>query len=146
MKKLLAFTFGSLHLPSTWADALLAIPRILCGIILPLNFGLSKFPPPEWFIGDIGRLGFPAPAFFAWAAVISEVIASFLLALGFATRPMAILVMITMFVAAFVQKANAPLWERLPSLFFFLNAYFSLVLGSGRFGLDAFLRKRLHIE
>lgn len=146
MNKLLSLAFGSLRLSSPWADALLALPRLACGIILPLNFGLSKFPPPQWFIEDIGRLGFPAPAVFAWAAVISEVIASFLLALGFATRPMALLVMITMFVAAFVQKANAPLWERLPSLFFFLNAYFSLVLGSGRFGLDSLLRKRLHIE
>lgn len=146
MKKLLALAFSSLRLSSIAADALLAVPRVACGLILPLNFGMSKFPPPQWFIEDIGKLGFPMPTFFAWAAVVSEVIASFLLALGLATRPMALLVMITMFVAAFVQKANSPLWERLPSLFFFLNAYVALVLGSGRFGADALLRKRLHIE
>lgn len=146
MNKLLSLAFGSIRVPSLAADAMLALPRLACGIILPLEFGMGKFPPPQWFIEDIGRLGFPMPTFFAWAAVVSEVIASFFLALGLATRPMALLVMITMFVAAFVQKANSPLWERLPSLFFFLNAYVSLVLGSGRFGLDALLRRRLHIE
>jgi putative oxidoreductase len=122
-------------------DVLIALPRIVCGIILPVKFGLSKFPPPQWFIDDVGKLGFPLPVFFAWAAVLSEVVASFLLAAGFMTRLMALLVMITMFVAAFVQKGDAALWEKLPSLFFLLNAYFALLLGSGRLGVDEVLRR-----
>lgn len=146
LKKLFSCVFGSIHLANVWIDALVALPRFVCGIILPLKFGMSKFPPPQWFIEDVGKLGFPAPTFFAWAAVVSEVVASFMLAMGLATRLSALLVMVTMFVAAFVQKADAPLWERLPSLFFFLNAYFALVLGCGRIGLDSLLRKRLHIE
>lgn len=128
---------------SIWFDVLIALPRVVCGVILPLKFGLSKFPTPQWFIEDVGKLGFPMPWFFAWAAVLTEVIGSFLLAAGFMTRLMALLVMITMFVAAFVQKGDAELWERLPSLFFFLNAYFALVLGSGRIGADEFLRGKL---
>lgn len=137
------FIVGTVRLQPLWADLLLSLPRVLVGIMLPLFFGASKFPPPQWFIEDIGRLGFPLPAAFAWAAVIAEVIASATLAIGLFTRPSAILVFITMAVAAFVQKANAPLWERLPALFFLLNAHVAMVLGSGRFGVDAALRRWL---
>lgn len=137
------FAVGSVRLDSPLTDALIALPRVICGILLPINFGLSKLPVPQWFIDDIGRLGFPMPTVFAWAAVLSEVFGSLLLAAGLLTRPMALLILITMAVAAFVQKADASLWERLPSLFFFLNAWFALALGSGRFGLDALIRPRL---
>lgn len=134
---------GTIPIASPWADAALALPRILCSLLLAIDFGMSKFPTPQWFIDDVGKLGFPAPAFFAWAAVLSEVFASFLLALGLATRLNAALVCVTMLVAAFVQKWDASTWEKLPSLFFFLNAYLALIVGSGRFGLDRFIRKRL---
>jgi putative oxidoreductase len=143
VRKLIAFICGTVRFDSIATDIAIAIPRIVCGVILPLKFGLSKFPTPQWFIGDIGRLGFPAPAFFAWAAVLTEVIGSFMLALGLFTRFVAALLIITMFVAAFVQKADAELWERLPSLFFLLNAWFALTLGSGRFGADELIRRKL---
>lgn len=149
MHFLLRFVFGSLRFAdqrsaaSWWIDAMIALPRIACGVILPIKFGLGKFPPPQWFIDDVGKLGFPMPVFFAWAAVLSEVVGSFLLAAGFMTRLMALLVMITMFVAAFVQKGDAALWEKLPSLFFFLNAYFAMILGSGRLGADEIVRRTL---
>lgn len=135
------WVFGSVRFAHWGTDALLALPRVACGVILPLQFGLSKFPPPAWFAEDIGRLGFPAPRLFAWAAVLSETVASLALAAGLATRPMAALVIVTMAVAAFVQKADAALWERLPALFFLLNAWFALVLGSGRMGADAWIRR-----
>jgi putative oxidoreductase len=134
--------FGSVAFESWVTDALIAVPRIIAGLLLGLKFGWSKFPTPQWFIDDISHLGFPAPAFFAWAAVLTEVFGSLLLAAGCATRLNGVLLVITMSVAAFIQKANAPLWERLPALFFLLNAYFAVVLGSGRFGVDALIRRR----
>ena len=138
--------FGCVRLESAAADAALTIPRVVCGVILPVSFGMSKFPVPTWFVEDVGRLGFPAPAVFAWAAVLTEVVGSFMLAAGLATRLMGALLVATMFVAAFVQKADAPLWERLPSLFFLLNAYFAMVLGCGRFGADAMIRRVLPVR
>lgn len=142
MRKLLLFFCGGVRFDSVVTDLLIAIPRVACGVILPLKFGLSKFPTPQWFIEDIGRLGFPAPAVFAWAAVLTEVFGSFLLALGVVTRLVGTLLIVTMFVAAFVQKADASLWERLPALFFLLNAWFAVALGSGRFGVDELIRRR----
>lgn len=141
LRSFAALVFGrAIALPIA-ADVLLTLPRVAGGVLL-IRFGWSKFPTPQWFIEDVGRLGFPAPTFFAWAAVLSEVFCSALLALGLATRLTALMVVCTMFVAAFVQKADAALWEKLPSLFFLLNAYFAMVLGSGRFGLDELIRRR----
>lgn len=143
MRWFVSLICGGVRFESRLTDVLIALPRIVCGVIMPVFFGLSKFPTPQWFIDDIGRLGFPMPAFFAWAAVLTEVFGSFLLALGLGTRLVGVLLMVTMFVAAFIQKSDAALWERLPALFFFLNAWFAVVLGSGRIGLDELVRRRL---
>jgi len=142
--KILRLVFGSVEFHSVWIDAAIGLPRVAAGIMLPGCFGLSKFPTPQWFIDDVGRLGFPFPTVFAWAAVLTEVFGSFMLAAGFATRLVALLLVFTMFVAAFIQKADAAMWERLPALFFMLNAWFALVFGSGRFGLDALVRRSMN--
>ena len=135
--------FGGLDTRSAPVDLALSVPRIFAGVALTASFGLSKFPVPEWFIGDVGTLGFPAPALFAWLAVLAEVAGGLLLALGLFTRPAALSIVLTMLVAVFLQKAGDPLWERLPALFFMSVAYYSLLLGSGRFGVDEIARRRL---
>lgn len=126
-------------MPSPWADFALAIPRIVVGFLLATDFGWSKFPTPEWFIADVGNLGFPVPFFFAWAAVLSEVVGGAFLVLGLFTRGAGLAVGITMLVAAFMQKAGDPLWEKLPALGILWVAVYAVVLGSGRFGLDALI-------
>lgn len=126
-------------LPSAWADAIVAIPRIVVGVLLATDFGWSKFPTPAWFVEDVAALGFPAPAFFAWAAVLSEVVGGALLALGLLTRGAGLAVTVTMLVAAFLQKAGDPMWERLPALGCAWVGMYAVALGSGRFGLDALL-------
>ena len=125
-----------------WADAALVLPRVFAGLVLAVGFGASKFPVPEWFVTDIGNLGFPIPVVFAWAAVLAEVVGGLLLAVGFMTRPAAASIICTMLVAALLQKAGDPLWERLPSLFFMAVAYYGLVLGGGRYSVDGWLRGR----
>ena len=110
--------------------------------MLAVGFGASKLPVPEWFVTDVANLGFPAPIAFAWAAVLAEVVGGVLLAFGFMTRPAAASIVCTMLVAAFLQKAGDPLWERLPSLFFMAVAYYGLVLGGGRYSVDGWLRRR----
>ncbi len=140
------FIVGGVELKERWVDALMALPRIFGGLALSLSFGLGKFPVPERFVENMGALGFPLPALFAWAAVMSEVLGGFLLALGLLTRPSAFFIICTMLVAAFLQKADAGLSEKLPALFFLVISHYALIFGSGRFGLDALLRRRLKMH
>jgi putative oxidoreductase len=128
---------------SSWlAEIILAIPRVLTGLLL-FRLGWSKFPTPEWFIEDVGKLGFPWPWWFAGAAVLAEVFGSVLLACGLLTRVAATFIGCTMLVAIFLQKANAPLWEKLPAIGFLWVAVYALVLGSGRLGFDSLLARVL---
>ncbi len=129
-------------MPRWWADLILAIPRTIGCYLLAVHFGGSKFPTPAWFIEDVGKLGLPFPAFFAWAAVLTEVFGAALLVLGLATRYAAFLLTCTMLVAIFLQKWNEELWQKLPAMGFLWIGIIYMVLGSGRFGLDYLLAKK----
>ncbi|WP_201982220.1 DoxX family protein [Hymenobacter rubidus] len=147
-----------LTLPHWWQDALLALPRIVCGYLLAANFGAAKFglpwSPPDnnlglfevafWFPQDVAAYGgiFALfPNFFAWMGAFSEAIGGVLLVLGLLTRPAALLVCCTMLVAMFMQQWQQGLWNMLPAAGFLWAALPALVLGSGRFGLDYLLTK-----
>ncbi len=54
---------------STPANIGLALLRIFAGATLAITHGLEKLPPLEQFISGVTNLGFPAPTFFAWAAL-----------------------------------------------------------------------------
>ena len=147
-----------LTLPFWWQDALLVLPRIVCGYLLTSDFGAAKFglpwSPPDnnlglfevafWFPQDVAAYGgiFALfPAFFAWMGAASEGIGGLLLVLGLLTRPAAFLVGCTMLVAIFMQQYQQGLWNMLPAVGFLWAALPALVLGSGRFGLDYLLTK-----
>jgi len=83
------------------------------------------------------------PVFFAWMGAFSEAVGGMLLALGIGTRISAFLITCTMLVAIFLQKWNQGLWGMLPALGFLWVAIYNLALGSGRFGLDALIAKKL---
>ncbi len=138
IKKLIA----PILMPHSWQDLLLAIPRIVGCYFLATHFGWSKFPTPDWFIEDTAKLGFPFPAFFAWAAVLTEVFGAALMVLGLMTRFASFLLFCTMMVAIFFQKADTELWEKLPAMGFLWISVFYMVIGSGRFGLDYLISKR----
>lgn len=141
-------------LQSSWiADLVLFVPRFLCGLLLAVNFGGSKFGVPwspegvelgflevaEWFPEDVATFGGVfalAPVFFAWMAAATEAIGGLLLALGIKTRLVAFLIFCTMCVAIFFQKWDQGLWSMLPAMGFLWVSLYSMVLGSGRFGLD----------
>lgn len=145
MKKFLIFICSSNPNSSIGFDILNAIPRILAGYFLLVNFGGSKFPTPEWFIKDVATFGgiFAVfPAFFAWAAVLSETLGGLLLILGFGTRLAGFFLSCTMMVAIFFQKWNSELWEMLPALGFLWVAIYALSLGSGKIGLDYLISKK----
>lgn len=152
MKKLLT----PVVLPHWSADLLLLIPRLVCGYLLTADFGAAKFglpwSPPEnglglfevafWFPADVAAFGGlfnTFPAFFAWMGAFSEAVGGIFLVLGLHTRLFALLNLCTMLVAALLQQSGGEIWNMLPALGFAWVMLYLLVLGSGRFGIDALL-------
>jgi putative oxidoreductase len=121
----------------------LAFLRVFSGIALALQHGIMKFPPSERFIQMTGNLGFPFPSFFAWAAASSEFIGGLLLVVGFLTRPAAFLILVTMYVAAFVRNAGQPFAQQELAVLYGVIVLFFLLAGPGRFSLDAVLYKKI---
>lgn len=142
------------------SDLIIAIPRIFCGLILAFDFGSSKFGIPwspaesnlslfqvsDWFVEDVSNFGglFAVfPFLFAWLAAASETIGGLCIAFGFKTRIASFFLMITMLVAIFFQKWDSGLWSMLPALGFLWMSLYNLILGSGRFGIDYLISRKL---
>ncbi len=141
-------------IPQHWiADLFFAITRFVCGMLLALDFGASKFGMPwtdegqnlnlfevaAWFPKDVAEYGgiFAAmPIFFAWMGAFSEAVGGLFLAFGFNTRVAAFLIACTMLAAIFFQKWGQGTWGMLPAMGFLWIAMYHLYLGSGRFGMD----------
>lgn len=141
-------------------DFIIAFPRLFCGLTLAFGFGASKFgmlwTPAEsnlslfqvsnWFVEDVSKFGglfSTFPILFAWLAAGTEAIGGLCLALGLKTRLFSFFLMITMLVAVFFQKWDSGLWAMLPALGFLWVSLYTLVLGSGRFGIDYLIYKKL---
>ena len=159
IKLLKRFTLPVL-LPYWWQDALLTIPRIVCGFLLTSNFGAAKFGLPWspadsnlrffevafWFPDDVAKYGgiFKLfPILFAWMGAFSEAVGGIFLLLGLQTRIFSLLIFCTMMVAVFLQQWSNGTWNTLPALGFGWVSLFTMVLGSGRFGMDHLISKKL---
>jgi putative oxidoreductase len=166
MNKLMSFIISLLKptkINSSFANLLMAIPRIICGLVLSLDFGASKFGMPwtgseqnlslfevaSWFPEDIAKFGFPfssSPLLFASIAGASEAIGGLFLALGLGTRFWSSMIGITMLVAIFYQKwpdvMEQGVWPILPSLGFLWVCIYGIALGSGKFGMDNLISKK----
>lgn len=142
-------------------DLITAIPRVFCGLALATSFGSDKFGMPwspsnrnldlfevvYWFPLDVAEYGgifAMFPVFFAWMGAFSEAVGGIFLALGLESRIAAFLILCTMLVAIFMQKGGQGLWAILPALGFLWVSIYTIVLGSGRFGLDYLLMKKLN--
>lgn len=87
-------------------------------------------------IEGVGKMGFPAPMVFAWAAAISELLGGILVAVGLKTRISSIFVAITMAVAFFVAHKADP-FQMKELAFAYLGVFTALALtGAGKFSLD----------
>ncbi|MEP3210135.1 MAG: DoxX family protein [Maribacter sp.] len=141
------------------ADLLFASIRFICGMLLALDFGASKFGMPwtpdsqnlelfevsAWFPEDVASYGgifALMPVFFAWMGAFSEAVGGLFLALGLQTRIASFLIMCTMLVAIFMQKWGDSTWSMLPAMGFLWVASYNLYLGSGRFGVDHLIMKK----
>ena len=134
--------FGGSGGGSKLSDVGLAVIRVVAGVALAVNHGAAKIQDPSQIIRGASSLGFPAPTFFGWMAAISEFLGGILLALGLATRPAAFLIGCTMFTAAFFAHMHDNFKTREPALLFLSVAILFLCAGSGRYGVDAMLRRR----
>lgn len=147
-------------MPCWWQDFLTALPKIICGYLLTSSFGADKFGLPWsaadqnlrlfevvfWFPNDVASYGgiFKMfPVFFAWMGAFSEAVGGLFLFIGFQTRIASFLVMSAMLVAIFMQQIGEGIWNCLPAMGILWVSLFGLVLGSGRFGLDYLLTKKL---
>ena len=144
-----------------WAsNILIAVPRVIGGLLLTIDFGSSKFGMPwtdseknlslfqvaPWFPEDVAKFGIPfsiAPVFFAWMAAASEAIGGLFLVVGLKTRVAAFLIGCTMLVAIFFQKSGEGTWNMLPAMGFLWISIYSIVIGSGKIGFDYLLSKKL---
>lgn len=159
--KLLKQITNPIIMPHWSLDFLLAIPRIVCGYLLTVEFGSPKFglpwSPPDnglqlfevafWFPQDVAAYGgifAVAPVFFAWMGALSEAVGGILLVLGIQTRIASFLIICTMLVAIFMQQINNGMWNCLPAMGFLWIGIFYMVIGSGRFGIDFLISKKIN--
>ncbi len=160
MRNLFLKLTAPINMPFWWQDLLFAIPRIVGGWLFTVNFGSPKFGLPwteadknlgffevvYWFPEDVAEYGgvFALfPVFWAWMGAFSEGVGGIFLMLGFQTRLFSFLGVCTMAVAAFMQQWDNGLWNMLASLGFLWINLFTMILGSGRFGIDYLISKKL---
>lgn len=157
--KLLQKLIKPILMPFWWQDFLIVFPRLLCGFLLTSSFGADKFGLPWspadknlglfevvfWFPQDVAKYGgifAMFPVFFAWIGAFSEAVGGIFLLLGFQTRIASFLIMGTMLTAIFMQQLPSGLWNCLPAMGFLWVSVFSLIVGSGRFGVDYLISKK----
>jgi putative oxidoreductase len=116
--------------------------RIWLGAMM-ITHGQGKvFGDMVKFISGVEKLGLPAAGFFGWAAALSEFCGGILLALGLGTRFAAIVVMITMAVAAFMKHAPDAFNVKELALTYLVVSAVIFIIGPGRFSLDSMIAGR----
>lgn len=135
--------FGGIRENAVSVDLGLLLLRVSAGLALCVVFDKflpqnGAWGPPDWFIADVDKMGFPSPTFFAWCAVVSEFFGGILLVVGLLTRPAAFFAMITTFVAAFLFHEEI-LGDGLLAATFFAISLSLLLTGPGAMSLDFFL-------
>lgn len=124
------------------ANAGLALLRIFAGVALALGHGFGKLPPSEGLVNRTAEFGFPIPAFFAWAAGISEFVGGILLALGLLTRISSFFIAVTMLVALIKVHGADPFNKQELAFMYFFIALAFLLKGAGDWSIDSFFRKK----
>jgi len=160
MKKIITILITPIVQKHWFADATFASIRFICGMVLSLEFGSGKFGMPwtpdaqnlslfevaAWFPEDVAAYGgifTLMPVFFAWMGAFSEAVGGILFAFGIKTRITGFLIMCTMLVAIFMQKWGQGTWAILPAMSFLWVAIYHTYFGSGRFGVDYLIAKKL---
>jgi len=133
--------WGGEDIHSRFANIGLLLLRVFAGLAMAFGHGIKKIPPSDQFIAGVAKLGFSLPELFAWAAGISEFVGGLLLAFGLLTRPSAFFILFTMLVAGFIRHAGDPFTIKEKAFLYAFVALLFLIIGAGRYGLDAILRR-----
>lgn len=123
---------------------LLAI-RLWFGIVMAVAHGIPKFSKIETFAAGLAKDGVPLPELMAWLAALTETGGGFLIALGFLTRPMAVGLVVTMCVAAFVKHIDDPFAKMEFALLYGVGFLGLLFTGPGRLSVDHWIARRLGV-
>jgi putative oxidoreductase len=130
--------------PSRWSadatDYASLVLRLTLGLLM-LNHGIPKMM--NLFSGNIqfaDPIGIGVPASLA-LTVFAEVLCSILVAAGLWTRLALIPLMITMLVAVSVVHFNDGMDKKELALIYLLPYLALFLLGSGKFSMDAFMKK-----
>jgi len=118
-------------------DLGLLVLRLVAGACMAYHgYGKVFGGHMDQMIEGVGKMGFPAPLFFAWAAAVSELVGGVLVVIGLRTKIASLFVAITMAVAFFVaHKADAFQVKELALAY--LGVFTALALtGAGKFSLD----------
>jgi putative oxidoreductase len=127
--------------PKARAVGLLVL-RIWFGLVLAFGHGLAKVADLPSFVAKVGAQGFPLPGLLAPAAALSEFVGGLLLAIGLASRPAALFVVVTMLVAALHVHASDPFTKKELAFAYGVAALTVLVGGPGHFSVDAWLVRK----
>jgi len=146
-----AWILGGSKPASLAEDISWTVLRVFLGLCMAFGHGLGKLFPSEGVVGSIGSIQvfgiipLPLPGVQAWLAALMEFGGGLLLAAGLLTRPAALMFVGIMVVAAFGAHWGDPIVARdggskEMALLYLFGALPFLFAGSGRFGLDRFLR------
>ncbi len=116
--------------------------RVFAGLGLMFGHGMGKVQDPSGIIGGAGKLGFPIPTLFGWAAALSEFAGGALLALGLLTRVSSFFVACTMTVAFLGVHFSDPFDKQEKALLYLFVALLYLFKGAGDWSIDALISKR----
>ncbi len=132
-------------LSTAYTDSLFNIANFLLratlGIMMCLNHGIPKiahFSQWEGSFFDFIHLGSRLSLILS---IFAEVFASAFLFLGLFTRIAAIILLIDMGVAIFLFNSGQPLARFEDAVLFFVGYLFVLMVGPGKFSVDAFAGK-----
>ena len=143
MKPMLrSILFGGYALPSLRADVGDLFLRAFAGLTMAITHGYPKLDAEyaKGMVAAASSAGFPLPTFFAWAAILSELLGGLLLAVGLLTRPAAFFLASTMFVAAFRIHAADPFEKKEMALLYLAISLCYLLRGAGRLSADHVIR------
>jgi putative oxidoreductase len=132
--------FGQLSIDKKSANFALFLIRFYAGFTM-MSAGLDKLPLTDWMVDQVISMGFPFPTLFAWIATFSEFAFGLLLVLGLLTRTSALVLAITMGVAAFGFHKVLPLVDMHITQYFFWIFVLFIFFGAGKYSIDYYLLK-----
>jgi len=132
--------FGGSFESRPFGDVGLTLLRAFTGLSLAFAHGLGKLQAPDKFLGMMPNIGLPLPSVFGWLAIFAEFFGGLLLAFGLLTRPAAFFILCVMLTALVGVHINDPFAKQESALMYGFIALAFLIVGSGRYGLDALIR------